>query len=287
MEESSLLQAMALFIDEHPILLIRVPHEQESRSIYQHAREQRLENEHLIEEINKREVLLHCIVHDLSNPLSGIKGALDVIHMEELIEPDGTELVEMGLRQAKKMQNLIRSILSTFANEVKPLVPTLIGEDVAPDLTECATEVAQSLSATALLKGIHIEVDATPSSRPLKVVGETERLERVLFNLLANAIRHTPAGRQIKISIKDEEKYVGAYVQDEGSGVPEHLIEHLFERFSQGADNVGQAGLGLYFCRITVEKWGGTIGYQTADNGGACFWFRLPKPLQSTPIEVS
>ena len=282
-----LLQAIALFVDEHPLLLIRVPSEQETRSIYQQAREQRLENEHLIEEINKREILLHCIVHDLSNPLSGIKGALDVLTMEELIEPDGTELVELGLRQAKKMQSLIKSILSTFANEVKPLVPTLIGEDVAPDLHACAKEVAQSLSATALLKGVNINVVADETTKPLKVVGEAERLERVLFNLLVNAIRHTPPGRAITVRIKDEEKHIGAYVQDEGSGVPGHLVEHLFDRFSQGTENAGQAGLGLYFCRITVENWGGTIGYDTTQDGGACFWFRLPKPLQTTPAVVS
>ena len=279
-----LLQATALFVQERPLLLLKVPFHQEAWPIYQHAREQRLENEQLVEEINKREVLLHCIVHDLSNPLSGIKGSLDLLLSEELVEPeDGNELVQLGIRQATKMQKLIRSILSTFANEVKPLVPTLIGEDIAPDLNACMHEVAASLSATASLRGVHIEVAADKSLAPVKVVGETERLERVLFNLVANAIRHTPEGKNITLSMHDDGKYIEASIEDEGPGVPEHLVEHLFDRFSQGNDNVGQAGLGLYFCRITVENWGGMIGYRPSKSGGACFWFRLPKPVKEPP----
>ena len=285
-----ILQATALFVQDRPLLLLKIPFQQEAWPIYQHAREQRLENEQLVEEINKREVLLHCIVHDLSNPLSGIKGSLDLLLSEELVEPeDGNELVQLGLRQATKMQKLIRSILSTFANEVKPLVPTLIGEDIAPDLNACMHDVAESLSATAALRGVDVVVASDKSLSPVKVVGESERLERVLFNLVANALRHTPKGRQITLSLKEEGKFIEASVEDEGQGVPEHLIEHLFDRFSQGNDNVGQAGLGLYFCRITVENWGGMIGYRPSSSGGACFWFRLPKPVKtvspSQPIQ--
>ena len=283
-----LLQATALFVQDRPLLLLKVPFHQEAWPIYQHAREQRLENEQLVEEINKREVLLHCIVHDLSNPLSGIKGSLDLLLAEELVEPeDGNELVQLGIRQATKMQKLIRSILSTFANEVKPLVPTLIGEDIAPDLNASMHEVAASLSATAALRGVQVVVTSGKSSAPIKVVGESERLERVLFNLVANAIRHTPHGRQITLSIREDGKYIEASVEDEGPGVPQHLVEHLFDRFSQGNDNVGQAGLGLYFCRITVENWGGMIGYRPASSGGACFWFRLPRPVKNLPTPAS
>ena len=286
--KEQLLQATALFVQDRPLLLLKVPFHQEAWPIYQHAREQRLENEQLIEEINKREVLLHCIVHDLSNPLSGIKGSLDLLLSEELVEPeDGNELVQLGIRQATKMQKLIRSILSTFANEVKPLVPTLIGEDIAPDINACMHEVADSLSATASLRDVHIEVNSDRSMAPVKVVGETERLERVLFNLVANAIRHTPKGRKITMSLREEGKYIEASVEDEGTGVPEDLVDHLFDRFSQGNDSIGQAGLGLYFCRITVEGWGGIIGYRPSASGGACFWFRLPKPIKNPVAPAS
>nr|MDJ0773505.1 ATP-binding protein [Mastigocoleus sp. MO_167.B18] len=53
--------------------------------------------------------------------------------------------------------------------------------------------------------------------------------------------------------------------------------QSLFKKFYQGKDKSGKSGLGLYFCRITIERWGGKIGYSPRPQGGSCFWFRLPK----------
>jgi len=61
-------------------------------------------------------------------------------------------------------------------------------------------------------------------------------------------------------------------------GVPKDKVYRLFRKFAQGSGKTGQVGLGLYFCRITIEGWGGAIGYHPSPLGGACFWFRLPKP---------
>ena len=277
--DEQLMEAMMIFIEDHPLLLLRVPYHQEIWPIYQQAREQRLEYEQLLDEINKREVLLHCIVHDLSNPLAGIKGSLNLLESESMVDDDGSELLKIGLRQANKMQNLIRSILSTFANEVKPLVPTLIGMDIAPDMNTCAREVVQSLSATAQLKGISLEVVSPQEDISFKVIGEAERLERVLYNLFANAIRHSEDGQKIQVHVRDDDGFIYCGVEDQGNGVPDNLVDTLFDRFSQGADHTGQVGLGLYFCKITIEGWGGTIGYKTSNAGGACFWFKLPKPV--------
>ncbi len=277
--DEQLMEAMMIFIEDHPLLLLRVPYHQEIWPIYQQAREQRLEYEQLLDEINKREVLLHCIVHDLSNPLAGIKGSLNLLESESMVDDDGSELLKIGLRQANKMQNLIRSILSTFANEVKPLVPTLIGMDIAPDMNTCAREVVQSLAATAQLKGISLEVVSSNEDTSFKVIGEAERLERVLYNLLANAIRHSEDGQKIEVHVRDDDGFIYCSVEDQGSGVPDQLVDSLFDRFSQGADHTGQVGLGLYFCKITIEGWGGTIGYKNSNAGGACFWFKLPKPV--------
>ncbi len=281
-----MLEAVALFIDDHPLLMLRIPYHQEIWPIYQQAREQRLEYEQLIDEINKREVLLHCIVHDLSNPLAGIKGSLRLLETEDMVAADGSELLKIGLRQASKMQNLIKSILSTFANEVKPIVPTLIGADVAPDMHHCTREVVESLAATAALKGVAIRIDGEQVPAPLKVTGEAERLERVLYNLVANAIRHSTDGQTISIAVEEDNNFVRTTITDEGPGVPENLVDNLFDRFSQGnAGMNGQAGLGLYFCKITVEGWGGSIGYEPAPAHGARFWFRLPKPVKHEDLK--
>ena len=76
----------------------------------------------------------------------------------------------------------------------------------------------------------------------------------------------------------DEDQSIRFSIEDAGEGVPQHEVSRLFRKFTQGAGKTGQVGLGLYFCRITIESWGGTIGYTASPLGGACFWFRLPKP---------
>jgi signal transduction histidine kinase len=182
------------------------------------------------------------------------------------------------------MQQLIKSILTTFANEVKTLVPTLVGMDTAPDVESSARGVVDSLAAATKTKGISLHIDADPALAPWKVVGEAERLERVIFNLMANAVRHSDSGQCVMIRLRDLGEWIETSVEDEGDGVPEAFVPGLFERFSQGSGNTGQAGLGLYYCRITVENWGGSIGYRPADGGGACFWFRLHKPLPSDQL---
>ena len=277
--EEQLFEAIAMQIDKKDLLLIKVPVEHKTRSFFQVAREQRLEYEQLLQEINKREVLLHCIVHDLSNPLAGIKGSLSLLQDENGLDEDSNELLRIGISQAEKMQNLIRGILNTFANDVKQLLPSVVSIDSAPDIASVAEETAKSMSATAGQQQISIEVVQIPQEGgSFKVVGDQERLERVLFNLLTNAIRHAPAHSTITIRISEEEDRVTTSVLDQGNGVPDQLVSTLFDRFSQGRENAGQAGLGLYFCRLTVEQWGGKINYMENEDGGACFMFSLPKP---------
>ena len=198
---------------------------------------------------------------------------------ENGLDEDSNELLRIGISQAEKMQKLIRGILSTFANDVKQLLPSVVSIDSAPDISAVAVETAKSMSATAAQQGISIEVIQTPKEGGnFKVVGDQERLERVLFNLLTNAIRHAPAKSTITIRINEEEDRITTCVLDQGTGVPDNLVSTLFDRFSQGGENAGQAGLGLYFCRLTVEQWGGKINYMESEEGGACFMFTLPKP---------
>ena len=78
--------------------------------------------------------------------------------------------------------------------------------------------------------------------------------------------------------LPDEGETIRFSIEDAGEGVPKNQVYRLFRKFAQGSGQTGQVGLGLYFCRITIEGWGGSIGYNPSSLGGACFWFRLPKP---------
>ena len=274
-----MLEATALRVEDRPLLLLRPPvtDHQTLRNILQESREQGLESHRLIKEVNKREVLLHCIVHDLSTPLAGIKGSLSLLKEDDLVKDDGKRLLQIGINQVEKMQGFIRQILHSFAQEVQPLLPTLVKADTAPDVADIARDVTTALQAYGALKGVRFRIEADPDT-VWKITGEAMRLERVLFNLVENALRYSPPQAEVVIRVEKADGFVQTTVEDAGPGVQEEQVTSLFNKFSQGPGLAGKAGLGLYFCRITVEGWGGTIGYSPRPGDGARFWFRLPRP---------
>ena len=107
-------------------------------------------------------------------------------------------------------------------------------------------------------------------SRPIGVVGLRDRLERVVDNLLDNALRHSPRGTSVDVAVEASPLGPALVVADRGAGVPETLRGMLFQRFVRGSAG-GAAGLGLYYCRMTVERWGGAIAYRDRTGGGAEF----------------
>ena len=102
---------------------------------------------------------------------------------------------------------------------------------------------------------------------------------RIYGNLVENALRHSPAGTKVRLGVVDEDRFLLGFVDDQGPGLPDdETATRLFALFAKGkGDRGGKAGLGLYFCKITVERWGGTIGCESRPGGGARFWFRLPR----------
>lgn len=115
---------------------------------------------------------------------------------------------------------------------------------------------------------------------PLRVLAEETRLVRVLENLVDNALRQSPAGGRVRVLTEREEHRIRVIVDDQGPGVPKEVLPHLFELFAGGKPGVVGTGLSLYFCRITVERWGGGIGYEQKSDGGSRFWIRLLDALR-------
>ncbi|MEL7361394.1 MAG: ATP-binding protein, partial [Bacteroidota bacterium] len=113
---------------------------------------------------------------------------------------------------------------------------------------------------------------------PCLVVAEENRLERVVYNLLDNALRYTPADEGATVTLRRDAETVWLTVDDAGPGVPESVRPFLFQAFSQVGGRPGKAGLGLYFCRIAVKAWGGDVAVLDAPGGGARFQVRLDRP---------
>jgi signal transduction histidine kinase len=289
-------QAIAFVLsDRRAVLAIELLRDfgTERQAPLQAARESRLHFERLQKEIEKKEVLLSCIVHDLKGPLSGMLSVFALLKRERT-EESTLELAELGVTQARKQESMIRTILDVFAAEVSALEEFERDPARAPDLLRAARNSVAMLGPAFAHKGVALALDvegsagsrsADESNGALPVFGHAQRLERVIANLLENALRVSASGSSVELVVRADASLARVAVDDRGPGVAESLREQLFERIAPDRERAGSgtAGLGLYFCRMNVERWGGRIGCEPRDGGGTRFWFELPRARADAP----
>ncbi|WP_414562715.1 MULTISPECIES: sensor histidine kinase [unclassified Anabaena] len=274
-------EAYALCVNSQKILLIKLltdPFEN-NKYIIQKARENNLNYQKILKENQKKEILIHCIVHDIAGQLSAINCCLALLEFENLT-PKGKEYLEVARKQSLNQEMLIRQILDVFSVEVMSLENFTVESEMLPNILSSAQDVFELLNPSFTLNNIQLQLSADIDRQAdWKVIGDKSRLDRVISNLVENAYRHSSPQSTVTINLQPDGEYVLLSVDDEGSGVPPEMVDTLFKKFSQGKYKSGKAGLGLYFCRITIERWGGTIGYLPRAKGGSRFWFRLPRPV--------
>ena len=274
-------EVIAVRVREKKFLLIQLLKfaYQDKQFIIQKGRENRLLYDRLVKEIQKKEILLHCIVHDLGGQITAVANSLELIESENLTT-QGRTFLEIGKSQAMQQAMLIREILNAFLADMESLETFIFEPKLAPDVATAVKEIVDAFRPSFAMSNINLclgsNIDTLEES---KVVGEKLHLDRVLFNLVENAFRHSPPHTTVTIDVGDEGEFLLLTVEDEGAGVSPDIANTLFEKFVQGKANSGRAGLGLYFCRITVESWGGTIGYTLRQSGGSRFWVRLRKAV--------
>ena len=239
-----------------------------------------LVHERLQKEIQKKEILLHCIIHDLSQPLTAMRGCFEILGLEEHTER-GRQVVEVGKQQSEQQEEMIREVLKAFSADLQDNLAARSAAGAAPaelpNVLRCAEETVTAFGPMFQAKGLVLHVDPDLNGhRGWTVVGESTRLKRIFSNLVENALRYAPPKTTVTIGIKEDSPYLKVYVEDEGPGLPADLkASEIFKLFAKGKDGGGKAGLGLYFCKVTVERWGGSIGCENVTPHGARFWFRL------------
>src|SRR5271154_5808291 len=284
------LEASARSLDGKRILLIQNLSETfgQQQQWFQTARNSLLEHEKLLKEIQKKEILLHCIVHDLTQPLSAMNGVFNLLERENL--PGALrKYVKAGERESQRQELMIRGILEAFSSDLAAQQSRETSATEAPDLLVCAKHAIEEFSPAFRERQIGLSLGThAGGSRGWRVVGDASRIDRIFGNLLENAMRYAPKGSKVTIGLENHEGFVFAFVDDEGPGLPpDQRPDQLFALFSKGKTHAGKAGLGLYFCKITVERWGGAIGAETRARGGSRFWFRLPRAAQSTQNDAT
>ena len=274
------LEASAYLLDGRRLLIVRNLSEtfDQQQELFQTARDSLLVYEKLLREIQKKEILLHCIVHDLTQPLSAMNSVFHLLEREHL-PAQLKKYVKTGERESQRQELMIRGILEAFSSDLAAQSSAKETSGESPDLAECGQRAVKEFSTAFRDHDVRLRFDPrVKKSGDWRVAGDAARLDRIFGNLLENAMRYSPKGTTVTVGVEDQRGFVLAFVDDEGPGLPKDQPDsQLFALFSKGKSHSGKAGLGLYFCKITVERWGGAIGAETRAQGGSRFWFRLPR----------
>lgn len=229
-----------------------------------------------------RNSLLAAISHDLRTPLAALVGMADSLALVQP-PPTGTqgEIVASMREAALRMNSLVNNLLDMARLQSGPVQ---LNRQWQP-LEEVLGCALKAMSGTLAPGRLHISL---PDDLPLLHV-DAVLLERVLCNLLENAIKYTPPGSPIEISAVASSSQITVRIDDHGPGLPKGREEALFQMFERGRKESAApgVGLGLAICRAIVEAHGGTIRGETRPGGGARFSFDLPRgtPPQLDHIE--
>jgi signal transduction histidine kinase len=140
-----------------------------------------------------------------------------------------------------------------------------------------------------LVESTHQEIEVDVGNGEVVALGDRSRLQQVVTNLLANAVKFTPPLGRIALRVRQSGHWCDVSVEDDGPGIPADVLPALFQRYSRGPTSRVQAsgtGLGLLIVREIVEAHGGTVGVESVVGQGSRFWFRVPsaEPLPAGVI---
>ena len=223
-----------------------------------------------------RAALLTSISHDLRTPLASIIGTVSSLrrYADKYDAADRDELLATLESEAERLNRFVGNLLDMTKLEAGII-------DIKLDLADVAEIIGAALERTASVLARHqIKVSLAPDLPMLRL--DPTLFEQVLFNLLDNAAKYSPAGSRIDLRARRDGDVVAVQVVDEGPGIPPDDLERIFDKFyrvqAQDRRRAG-TGLGLAICRGFIEAQGGRIEAQNRrDRSGAILTIRLPVP---------
>jgi signal transduction histidine kinase len=218
--------------------------------------------------------------HELRTPLTSVLANLELLQasLRSDDQAEDREIVDSALRSSKRMGRLIADLL-LLARADAGRLPAHRRVDLAEIAGEAAAEVAPLMGDRELI---------LDNERPLRVEGSRDELHRMVLNLLDNAIRHTPRGACVELSLCEAGGDAVVEVGDDGPGIPEAMRTQVFARFVRGTGPADTArgtgtGLGLAIVSAVAESHGGSVDAKESNSGGALFVARIPLAEQAKP----
>jgi signal transduction histidine kinase len=213
--------------------------------------------------------------HELRTPLASLQlGVNLLLERPDALNPRQLEILTLCRDDGERLARLSRDLLDLSRLETGQRAPHPVPVATAGLVDAAVTPLRRQVE----VRGLTLQVDLPPELPA--VSADRAQIERVLSNLVANAIRATPAGGRIAVSAASRPDAVAVTVTDTGVGVPPEYLSRVFEPFVQVPDGPrGGAGLGLAICRRIVEAHGGQISVQSTPGLGSAFTFTLPRAV--------
>jgi signal transduction histidine kinase len=233
------------------------------------------EKQQLLELQQLRQETTDLIVHDLRHPISSLFGIVKLLEMvlPQDVLATNQSLLNLANSTTEHMQLLVDSLLDIARMESGEVQLNLEALDLKEMIENSAARPILPIRDNVTLQ---IKV---PPELP-RVLADREKVERIMSNLVGNAIKYTPGGGKITITASPQNSHVVVSIADTGPGIPSQDRERIFERFARIQENSSSRkgfGLGLSFCRLAVEAHGGRIWVEEGQNGvGSRFMFTLP-----------
>ena len=228
-----------------------------------------------------KDALLATVSHELRTPLTSIIGYLDLLGTGDTpLNAEDANYLEIAQRNAVRLQHMVEDLL--FLARLDDGAFSLDSNRI--DLVEAARDAIASVRPLAEIKQMTLELDA-PDEAYVRADGK--RIGQALDNLISNALKFTPPGGTVGVSIDVRDGLVLVSITDSGCGIPDGEQEQLFERFfrSSTTSHLPGTGLGLAIVKAIVEAHGGSITCDSAESSGTTFTLSLPQQAQVTRID--
>lgn len=220
-----------------------------------------------------RRNLVANVSHDLRTPLASLQGYLETLLLKtaEFSVDERKHYLGIAHKQSQRLTQLVAELFE---------LSKLDAQEIAPDcepisIAELAMDIAQKYRLPATEQGIDLQAEI-PEQLPF-IFADLKMINRVLENLISNAIRHTPEGGRLGIILSEQHGQVHVKICNSGPGIAEDDLPHLFERFYQAPENRRSrgAGLGLSIVKRVLELHGSEISVHSVPNQETCFAFSL------------
>jgi len=230
----------------------------------------------LQEDDRLRRELVTNISHDLRTPLASMQGYIETLIIKDQVLDTATrtQYLETARKHATHLGRLIQDLFELAMLDSRRVTP----EFEQFSLPELIHDVVQEFDLQAREAGVSLEVD--PPAAAVSVYADISLIQRVLENLVGNALKHTPAGGTVSISVRRSAAAVAVSVQDTGPGIPPDALPHIFDRFYKAdhddTRDKRSTGLGLAIARRILELHSSEISVVSKERQGTRFHFDLP-----------